>query len=705
MGGVGRGGLQRRVDDLGHPFVFVGAGTSRAQLVVQSFKALRKEAPAPFAHGELTQPKALRDGGVRLAFGAGQNDLRAADDAVGERAGVGEGQQLGLVVFAEGEGGKGSAARHERTPINGDAPYYITYLWDNTLDQRIGETYVRESPTTSKKSLYDSYIRAIRWASDRIGDRGVLGFVTNGGWLDGAAMAGLRKCLCKEFTSLYVLNMRGDARTSGELRRKEKDNIFGQGTRTPVAILVFVKNPEKDQRGEIHYHDIGDYLTREEKLAQLVAFSEGRATIPWKRIAPDSYGDWINQRDPEFDQHIVLGDKKNKAADTVFQDYSLGLGTNRDAWCYNASCAELEHNVRRSLAFYNSEVERYERSGRVVRFEEFVSNDPTLFSWSSKHVGWAAKGRQIKFTGAGSRKALYRPFSKLWCYFDPSYIHRAGQIPNIFPTPGSENRVICVSGIGAKRFSCFMADLLPDLEVVSKSQCFPKYTYAELPLGGHERLPNITEHALSLFQKAYPELNIDQDLLFNYIYGLLHSPDYCKRFGKNLLKQLPRIPAVASADDFMAFAQAGRILGDLHVNYEQAPLPDGVLVNGKPFGANGLADEDFRVTKMRFVGRRGKDLDRSKVIFNHQITVSGIPEEAYSYSVNGKSPVDWVLDRQRVTTHKASQIKNDPNRYAVETVGDPAYPLELLLRAVTVGIETARIVKGLPGLELASSND
>ena len=250
-----------------------------------------------------------------------------------------------------------------------------------------------------------------------------------------------------------------------------------------------------------------------------------------------------------------------------------------------------------------------------------------------------------------------------------------------------------------------MVSVLPDLHVIGTVQCFPKHTYAQLPDGSYERLPNIIDSALSLFQDAYPDLQIDADLLFDYIYGLLHSPDYRERFGKNLLKQLPRIPAVASADDFMAFAQAGRALGDLHVNYEQAPLPDGVLVNGKPFGANGLADEDFRVTKMRFGGRRGKDLDRSAVIYNHQITVSGIPEEAYAYSVNGKAPVEWVMDRQRVTTHKASQIENDANRYAVETVGDAAYPLKLLLRAVTVGIETAGIVAGLPRLELAGSND
>ena len=328
------------------------------------------------------------------------------------------------------------------------------------------------------------------------------------------------------------------------------------------------------------------------------------------------------------------------------------------------------------------------------------------FSWNRNQIQSIEKGRAIEFRADAIRPCNYRPFVKRWVYFDRSYNAMVYQLPKIFPNSELRNQVICVSAIGANRFSALMTDLLPDLNMLEAgAQCFPKCTYAQLPDGSYEQLPNITEAALSMFQDTYPSLNVDHDLLFDYIYGLLHSPDYRERFGKNLLKQLPRIPAVASADDFMAFAQAGRILGDLHVNYEQAPLPDGVLVNGKPFGANGLADEDHRVTKMRFAGRRGKDLDRSTVIYNHQITVSGIPEEAYSYSVNGKSPVEWVLDRQRVTTHKASQIENDPNRYAVETVGDPAYPLKLLLSAVTVGIETARVVEGLPRLELASSND
>ena len=567
------------------------------------------------------------------------------------------------------------------------------------LDRRIGDTYAKQSTTQLKNSLYNSFIRAIRWASDRIGDQGVIGFVTSAGWLDGAAMDGLRKCLCDEFASLYVLNLRGDARTQGELRRKEKDNIFGQGTRTPVVISILVKNPACSDQGVIHYHDIGDYLTREEKLENLKAFAEGRIKISWNRLRPDKYGDWINQRDPVFDTFLVLGEKKNKGIHTVFGQYSNGLKTNRDAWCYNCSRRGLETKVRMSLDFYNSEVVRYLESGKRIPAKDFVNKDSTLFAWADKQTQWAQKGRRIEFDGAVVREALYRPFSKQWCYFDPSYTTRVGQLPKILPTADSVNRLICTTSAGDNEFSSLIVSVLPDLHVIGAAQCFPRYVYAQSHDGQYERVSNITESAVRAFQAAHSDhgKEIDADTIFHYIYGLLHSPDYRQRFGKNLLKQLPRIPFVDAPEDFFAFAEAGEALGELHVNYEDVePYP--ALINGKPIAENDFADEDYRVEKMRFAGKRG--IDRSTIIYNHRITVSGIPDEAYDYSVNGRTPVEWIIDRQRISKHGASGIVNDANRYAVETVGDPAYPLKLLLRAITVGVETARIVKELPPMKL-----
>ena len=567
------------------------------------------------------------------------------------------------------------------------------------LDHRIAETYAKGSSAQLKNSLYDSYIRAIRWASDRIGDRGVIGFITNGGWLDGAAMTGLRRCLRDEFGSLYVLNMRGDARTSGELRRREKDNVFGQGTRTPVAIAVFVKNPDKSEHGVIHYHDIGDYLTQKQKLARLVEFAHGDPSIPWARIEPDQYGDWIRKRDPLFDTYTPLGEKKSPGAATIFQLYSCGLKTNRDAWCYNASHSGLEINVRRSLEFYNGEVERYASGGGATAVADFVNNDPTQFSWSSARRHGVQKRHLIGFETMAIRRCTYRPFTNLWGYFSREYNERVGQIPLMFPTPESENRLICVSGIGAKIASCLMVDTLPDLEIVGKSQCFSRHAYFESQDGGFEKHSNISEAAIRIFQDAYPDHagDIDGDAAFHYIYGLLHSPDYRERFHANLLKQLPRVPLVEAPEDFFAFAEGGIALGDLHMGYESIdPWP--ALVNGQPYARGNFSDEDMQVSKMRFAGKRGSD--RSKIVYNHRLEISGFPDDAYDYDVNGRSPVEWVMDRQRVSTHKASGIVNDANRYADETVGDPAYPFELVLRAIRVGVETAAIIRGLPALRL-----
>ena len=569
------------------------------------------------------------------------------------------------------------------------------------LDQRIAETFAKRSGgqgPSNVRNLYDSYVRAIRWASDRIGDRGVIGFITNGGWLDSAAMVGLRRCLCEEFGSLYVLNMRGDARTSGELRRREKDNVFGQGTRTPVAIAVFVKNPAKSERGEIHYHDIGDYLTREQKLSRLAEFASETADVPWGRIEPDAYGDWIRKRDPSFNGFLAMAHRRS-TEQAVFRVHSLGLCTKRDVWCYNPSRTELESNVHRSMEFYNRELERYKSSDGTVPVKDFVDTDPTSFSWDDVTLRRFGKHGPIRLTQSALQRSMYRPFSAQWCYFDRSYNARVGQLPSFFPRGDAENRLICTTSVGDKRFAVLMVSMLPDLHLIGGAQCFGRHVYVQDGGGELERHSNITATAVRTFREGYgaaPE-EIDGDTLFDYIYGLLHSPDYRERFHANLLKQLPRIPLVKSADDFFAFARAGAALGDLHVGFDTVP-PWPALVNGKPFDRAAFPDEALHVTKMRFAGKRGSD--RSRVVFNHRIEISEIPGEAYAYDVNGRSPVEWVMERQRVATHKASGIVNDPNRYATETVGDAGYPLQLLLRAMRIGVESASIIAGLPALRL-----
>lgn len=603
------------------------------------------------------------------------------------------------------------------------------------LDSRIKDTYAARSVATSTKNLMDSYIRGIRWASDRIGNSGVIGFVTNAGFLDASATDGMRKCLTKEFSSLYVFHLRGNARTSGEQRRKEKDNVFGQGTRTPVAITLFVKNPRAKTRGNIYWHDIGNYLGQQEKLDKIKAFKsvEGlRAANAWYSVTPDEHGDWVKQRDTGFANYISVGDKKDKDSVTVFDNYSLGLNTNRDAWVYHSSQQSLMANMRRMIDFYNQEVDRYtDACAGLVKeqwpdAEIFSSSDETRIKWSSSLRADFSRHLPGIFTTQALVVGIYRPFQKQWLYFDGMFNHRVGQMPKIFPSPGISNRAIYVSGVGAaKGFSALITDVIPNLHMLDSGQCLPLYLferpsdYDETPGAvatqpdmfprnsapatlKYTRRDAISDAGLANFQAAYPAEALTKEDLFYYIYGLLHSPDYRTRYADSLTKELPRIPCVSRASDFLAFSKAGRSLAELHLNYESAPLYQ-VGIAGGGLLLNTLSAADFRVEKMKF----GKTLDGGKnvddktvVIYNSKITVTGIPLEAYHYVVNGKPAIEWVMERQAVITHKESGIVNDANLWATETVGNARYPLELLQRVITVSLETMKIVKSLPSLDI-----
>lgn len=313
-----------------------------------------------------------------------------------------------------------------------------------SLDERIRDTYAKLSTATNKNSLYDSYIRAIRWATDRIGNQGLIGFVTNAGFLEGNTGDGLRKCLADEFSNLYIFHLRGNARTSGELRRKEKDNVFGQGTRTPIAISILVKNPQAKQTGNILFYDIGDYLTREQKLekvAELKDINGITAIDGWQQIIPDEFGDWLNQRDGSFDNYISMGDKKDKNAVTIFENYSMGISTNRDAWSYNYSAKRLNKNMSKMIDFYNSEVKRYKdfNSDNSIPLKEFVDTNPQKISWSSSLLPKVQKQIFSKFEKQKISVGLYRPFTKQKIYFDNMMVHRLSIMPNIFPNSSSGN--------------------------------------------------------------------------------------------------------------------------------------------------------------------------------------------------------------------------------------------------------------------------
>ena len=592
------------------------------------------------------------------------------------------------------------------------------------LDQRIRTTYAQRSAASTMWALYDSYIRAIRWASDRLGKAGVLAYVSGSAWIERAFADGLRKCLAEEFASIRVFHLRGDIRKnmlSGG-RAGEGENVFGQGSMTGVAITVFVKNPAAAEQGRIFFHDVGDDLDREQKLDIIRNYGSiaGIAKAGgWIRIWPDKHGDWLDQRDLSFGMHPRLGDKRGKAGDVLFAGFSSGVITGRDAWCVNPSCVELVDNIESTLTFYNCELTRWHVAKKAAqsegndspRIDDFIDTDPKRISWSFSLKEEFRRGNALTSQDGQFVLCLYRPFTKQWLFCSRKFNHSVYQTPRIFPNGGLPNRAIAVSGTGARAgFSALMMDVLPNLHTIDSGQCFPFWIYesgeqteADL-LGqqdqGYRRLDAVTEYGLQRFRSAYPSETIVREDVFHYIYGLLHSEDYRSRFRANLSKELPRIPCVKHVDDYRAFRDAGKRLGELHVGYESVePYPATIDTGGKLLMP--VPEELHRTTKMRHPGS-GRNKDRSTVIYNAQITIRDIPEAAWEYVVNGKSALAWVMDRQRVRTDKASGIVSDPNRYAIETVGDPRYPLDLFLRIITVSLETIKVVRGLPELSTES---
>ncbi|MGE8152019.1 DEAD/DEAH box helicase [Pseudomonas vancouverensis] len=587
-----------------------------------------------------------------------------------------------------------------------------------SLDARIRDTYAARSDANNKNALYDSYIRAIRWASDRIGDAGIIGFVTNAGFTDAKTASGLRKCLVDDFSDIYIFHLRGNGRTSGERCRREGHPLFAAhggkgGSLAPIAISILVKNPKATQHGRIFFHDIGDYLSRKDKLEKITSYGSIDGIPAWQVITPDVHGDWLKQRDDSFSQFIVLGSKDDNRATALFDNYSRGLETGRDAWVFNSSKDMLKRKVTSMIDFYNGEVDRFihatpemDTKSRAVTVADFVNKDAAKISWTRGLRNDCAKGKLARLSETGFITCLYRPFTKQHGYFDRMLNAYVNQLPRIFPEVASENLVIGVSGSGEKvPFSALISNHVPSLHCmdIEGSQCFPLYLYdeaahaakddlfAEPTEGGLRRRDAITDAGMAHFQNAYPGEQLSKEDLFYYVYGILHSPDYRERYVDNLSKELPRIPAVKKTVDFWAFSKAGRALADIHLNYETVePYPMTIEAKGT------LTDADYRVEKMKFA----KKGDKTIVIYNHRITLKGIPESAWDYVVNGKAALDWVMERQAVRTDKASGIVNDANDWAIETMGNPRYPLELFLRVVTVSLETMKIVKSLPPLDI-----
>ncbi len=616
--------------------------------------------------------------------------------------------------------------------IMGNPPYSIGQKSANDnaqnqsyakLDAKIAATYAVASSAGLNKSLYDAYIKAFRWSTDRLDpmNGGIVAFVSNGAWLDGNSTDGFRKCLERDFSTIYVFNLRGNQRTSGELSRQEGGKIFGSGSRTPIAITILVKKPKADKTpATIHYHDIGDYLSREEKLAIIQKFGSV-GNMEWQKLKPNQHGDWLNQRNDAFESFIPLAPEKkfDTASKSVFTTYAIGLASNRDAWVYNFSKTELERNMRRMVEFYNEQQRDYRvalLANNNLSVEDFIDTDATKVSWTRALRNDIKNGITHNYSENEYRGGLYRPFCKQNLYFASEFIESPGLSKKLFPYAGAENRVICLSGVGAsKDFSVLLTDTIPNLDSIEKSQCFPLYYYEERKVesktlfdddnedvvNNFVRRDAISDFILERVRKAYGG-KITKEDIFYYIYGILHNTEYRTAFAADLKKMLPRIPLVDEARDFWSFSKAGRTLAELHLNYENRPSATGVIVTyntipqseiEKAMQSGEMETINYQVGKMRFPSKA----DKSKIIYNSQITIENIPATAYEYVVNGKSAIEWIMERYAITTHKDSGITNNPNLWATEH-NNPRYILDLLLSVISLSMETVEIVNGLPKL-------
>jgi predicted helicase len=577
------------------------------------------------------------------------------------------------------------------------------------LDARISNTYADESKAGLSKSLYDAYIKAFRWSTDRLADDegGVIAFVSNGAWLDGNSQDGFRKVLEKEFDSIYIFNLRGNQRTSGELSRKEGGKIFGSGSRTPISITLLVKNPNaRNEKAIIKYHDIGDYLSREDKLKIIKDFgSISNPEMQLKTIIPNEHGDWLNQRNEAFETFIPINPEKkyNQTSQSFFISYSGAVVSSRDSWCYNFSNIELKSNIIKTIEHYNEQLKL---------IDEGVSTEPERDSskghWSRDWINQLNKRNKIIEEEEEYRVSQYRPFVKTNTYFADDLNQERYQLPIFYPTNEHENLVLCVTGKSLFFFSVLISKNITEFGLLNgrngTTQCFPLYYYQERTkqnpglfdqTGESEyiRHDGVSDFILGRAQKQYGK-SVTKEDIFYYVYGILHSPDYRETFSNDLKKMLPRLPLVDAPRDFWKFSKAGRALADLHINYESVERHPDVEVVMPEELIKMDAYEFYSVSKMRFPKKGQKDT----ILYNGRITIKNIPEKAYEYVVNGKSAIEWIMERYQIKTDKKSGITNNPNDWSKEH-HNPGYILDLLLSIINVSVQTVDLVNGLPKLK------
>ena len=602
-----------------------------------------------------------------------------------------EERQLSLLT----EENTARVAKQKASPmfvVIGNPPYNIRQVNENdnnknrvypAMDALIRETYAKDSTASNKNSLYDPYVKSLRWASDRIGKEGIVALVTNNSFLDGRAFDGMRKHLAADFDEIYILDLGGNAR---------KDKLVADasvfGIRVGVSISLFVKRGEGQREpARIYYYRTDDAWNKHQKF-EFLAQSEHVGNVPWQTLESDARHTWLTEGlQAEFDTFIPIGSQKAKrskgeATGVMFHHYGIGLLTARDAWLYNFNRERLTENVKATIDTYNTETLRWQNTPEASRahVDDFVVDDNTQIKWSSGLKQKLLRGQRAEFSPSNIRRALFRPFTKTNLFFDNVLTHRRSIFPKTFPTPETEaeNRVICVPGAGGRApFWCCMTNLIPNTALITldANQCFPFYLYDE---DGTNRRENITDWALQNFRAHYADDTITKWDIFNYTYGILHHPDYRERYAADLKRDLPHIPY---ADDFWAFARAGAQLAELHVNYETQPQYPLTFVE------DATKQLDFRVERMKF------SKDKTRLVYNDFLTLVGIPAAAFAYRLGPYSALEWVVNQYRVKSERRSGIVNNPN-----DVENPRYIVELIGSVITVSLETVKIIEGLPQL-------
>jgi len=580
--------------------------------------------------------------------------------------------------------------RQKRAPITvviGNPPYNVGQLDENdnnknrkyeVIEQRIRETYAKDSAATNKNALSDAYVKFFRWAVDRLAGRdGIVCFVSNNSFVDQIAFDGMRKNLLKDFTTLYHVHLEGNVRQNPKLAGTTY-NVFG--IQVGVGITVAVRSTTDQNRG-LRFARVDKLLRREEKLAWLAKL-RAIADVSWQVLKPDFRQTWLVPPHAEqFNGFLTLGTRETKSGpdpnpDTIFKLYGRGVATCRDAVVYDFDRDRLAHRVKAFIDDYNGEVDRFHRAHGSLKVDDFVNYAD--IKWSRDLKLDLQRGNHAEFRPEGIRAALYRPFCKRSLFFDRILNEEVYVFPHIFPIPATEqeNTVICVPGLGGRAcWATIITNLIANLSLTSLDsfQCFPFYAYDE---DGTNRRENITDWALEQFQDHYDDKKITKWDIFHYVYGVLHHPGYREKFADNLKRELPRIPF---APDFYAFAKAGAELARLHLDYEKL----------EPYPLDFNTDEEtplsYKVEKMKL------SRDKTQLIVNPSLTLAGIPPEVFQYRLGNRSALDWVIDQYRVTEDDRSGIRSDPNRE-----DDEEYIVRLVRQVVRVSVETVRIVGGLP---------